>query len=64
MELVEPKPFCWPADTKVQPGDLAELIVAYLEANPEASILPAHTALQEALEEAFPCPETAESEPE
>jgi len=64
MELVEPKPFCWPADPQVQPGDVAELIVAYLEANPEASVLPAHRAVQEAIEEAFPCPEATETEPE
>ena len=64
MELVEPKLFCWPPDSPVQPGDVAELIVAYLEANPEAGVLSAHAAVQAALAEAFPCPEATETEPE
>lgn len=64
MESIEPKSFCWPTDPKVQPGDVAELIVAYLETNPEASVLPAHEAVREAIEEAFPCPEASATEPE
>lgn len=63
MELVEPKPFCWPLEAKVMPGDVAELIVAYVETHPEASAQPAHAAVQNALEDAFPCPESSESEP-
>ena len=64
MELVESKPFCWPSDMQVQPGDVAELIVAYLETNPEAAALPAHVAVQEAIVEVFPCPESTEPESE
>lgn len=57
------KSFCLPPADSSPPGDLADLIVTYVDGHPDRGTIPAHQVLLEAFEDAFPCStEAAEDE--
>jgi len=55
MELVPDRPYCLPPAATIQPGDLADLLVAYIDNHPERRSALAHDALMETFTDAFPC---------
>jgi len=63
METIPDKPFCIPATVNARPGDLADLIVTYVDGHPDQEQVSAHEVLLETLVDAFPCPDSPESEP-
>ena len=64
MEMVEEKIYCLPEVATMQPGDLADLLVTFVDGHPDRQSASAHQALIETLSESFPCPEDADPEPE
>lgn len=50
------RPYCVPEDQRPSPAALAELFIAWVEIEPERAVGPAHEALLQSLQEAFPCP--------
>ena len=67
MEGVQDKPYCLPEIATMQPGDLADLLVSFVDENPDRSEAAAHEVMLEVFSEAFPCSdeqtETPEGEP-
>lgn len=61
MESVADKPYCLPEVATMQPGDLADLLVTFVDGHPDRQSSSAHAALLETLVETFPCAEEAES---
>lgn len=57
MEMVAEKPYCLPDVATMQPGDLADLVVTYIDGHPDLAAAPAHEALIETFSDAFPCPD-------
>lgn len=55
MELVPDKPYCLPPAETIQPGDLADLLVAYIDGHPDRRPATAHDALMETFTDTFPC---------
>ena len=69
MEEVADKPFCLPPAGESRPGDLADLIVTYVDGHPDRNSAPAHQVVMEAFTDSFPCvsedePAPLEAEPE
>lgn len=66
MELVPNRSYCLPSVEESLPGDLADLIVSYVDGHPDRGTAPAHEVVLETFEDAFPCPsdEAAQSSPE
>ena len=62
MEEVPDKSFCLPLAGTSRPGDLADLIVTYVDGHPDRSPAPAHEIMLETFEDAFPCPTEEEAE--
>ena len=62
MEDNSDKSFCLPPAGSSLPGDLADLIVTYVDGHPDRISAPAHEILLETFEDAFPC-RTEEAEP-
>lgn len=56
MELVPDKPYCLPPVEDSLPGDLADLIVTYVDGHPDRGSAPAHEVVLETFASAFPCP--------
>lgn len=56
MEEVPDKEFCLPPAADTMPGDLADLIVTYVDGHPDRIPAPAHEILTETFVESFPCP--------
>jgi len=56
MEEVPDKSFCLPPADSSPPGDLADLIVTYVDGHPDRKPAPAHEIVLEAFTDAFPCP--------
>lgn len=64
MELVPDKPYCLPPVATIQPGDLADLVVAYIDSHPDRRSALAHVALMETFTDAFPCEDNRTGETE
>ena len=64
MEANQDKSFCLPPADSSPPGDLADLIVSYIDSHPDRRKIPAHEILLETFEDAFPCPIEQAEEPE
>lgn len=68
MEENVDKPFCLPPAGTSLPGDLADLIVTYVDGHPDRATAPAHEVVMETFEDAFPCPDkedgTSQEEPQ
>lgn len=62
MEEVEDKTYCLPSAAESPPGDLADLIVTYVDGHPDREAAPAHEVMLEAFTDAFPCTPAVESE--
>ena len=63
MEATDQQPFCLPEGARDRPGDIADLIVSWIDGHPEARTFPAHHAVVASLVDAFPCePEVDASE--
>lgn len=56
MERLPDKPYCLPAVEDSLPGDLADLIVTFVDGHPDRGQDPAHEIVLAAFEDAFPCP--------
>jgi hypothetical protein len=56
MEENVDKPFCLPPAGTSLPGDLADLIVTYVDGHPDRATAPAHEVVLETFEDSFPCP--------
>ena len=56
MEEVSEKPYCLPPAGTSRPGDLADLIVTYVDGHPDRNTASAHEVLLETFTDAFPCP--------
>ena len=63
MQRVPDKDYCLPPPEESLPGDLADLIVTYLDGHPDRISAPAHAVVEETFVDAFPCP-TDETEAE
>ncbi len=55
MEGNAEKAFCLPPAGTSMPGDLADLIVTYVDGHPDRASAPAHDVVMETFEDAFPC---------
>jgi len=55
MEGNAEKAFCLPPAGTSLPGDLADLIVTYVDGHPDRASAPAHEVVMETFEDAFPC---------
>lgn len=55
MEGNVEKAFCLPPAGTSLPGDLADLIVTYVDGHPDRASAPAHDVVKETFEDAFPC---------
>lgn len=55
MEGNAEKAFCLPPVGTSMPGDLADLIVTYVDGHPDRAAAPAHEVVMETFEDAFPC---------
>ena len=55
MEDVAGKPYCLPPAGTSKPGDLADLIVTYVDGHPDRNTASAHEILLETFSDAFPC---------
>lgn len=64
MEMVPDKPYCLPEVAVIQPGDVADLLVAFIDEHPESHATPAHETILKAFTGAFPCIEESDSETE
>jgi hypothetical protein len=62
MESFADKPYCLPKVATMQPGDLADLLVTFVDGDPDRQSSSAHAALLETLVETFPCAEAADPE--
>lgn len=60
MERVPDKAFCLPPPEESLPGDLADLVVTYVDGHPERIEAPAHEVVEETLVDAFPCAQDAD----
>lgn len=56
MEEFPEKTYCLPPAEESPPGDLADLIVTYVDGHPERGSAPAHEIVMETFNDAFPCP--------
>lgn len=63
MELVPDRPYCLP-EVAIQPGDLADLLVAYIDEHPEDLSALAHETMLKAFAGTFPCTEDGDLETE
>ena len=57
MEQIPDKKFCLPPAGQSLPGDLADLLVTYVDGHPDRIPSPAHEVVEETFIDAFPCPE-------
>jgi hypothetical protein len=64
MERVPDRAFCLPPPEQSLPGDLADLIVTYVDGHPERAPAPAHEVVEETFIDAFPCDSEATEPPE
>jgi len=55
MDPLPQRAFCLPDTARERPGDLAHLIVTYIDGHPDFLQRAANDAMLEALTEAFPC---------
>lgn len=55
MEEVPNKTYCLPSAGDSPPGDLADLIVTYVDGHPDREPAPAHEVLLDTFTDAFPC---------
>ncbi len=62
MERHPEKSFCLPSVEESLPGDLADLVVSYVDGHPDRSDAPAHEVLIESFEGAFPCDDQENAE--
>ena len=62
MDTLPQLPFCLPEAARERPGDLADLIVTYIDGHPNVRQGAAHDAMLQALVEAFPCTADTESQ--
>ena len=61
MERVPDRAFCLPPPEQSLPGDLADLIVTYVDGHPDRAPAPAYEVVEETFLDAFPCdPEASE----
>jgi len=62
MEHVPDRSYCLPPVQDSLPGDLADLIVTYVDGHPDSGTAAAHEIVLQTFEDAFPCPTAEQAE--